>query len=104
MLIVTAPYIDFRLHRTRSYDVEVQNRYLEQVVVGTGNLSAPRFRNSSRGRTNLSLDVTPLMPGNGSNWHWTKLAAPSVCMKASHAGEQAAKWPNSQPNTFWASL
>jgi hypothetical protein len=61
MLIVTAPYIDFRLHRTRSYDVEVQNRYLEQVVVGTGNLSAPRFQNSSLQQRNLCALVTPLM-------------------------------------------
>src|SRR6202021_2225712 len=47
MLICTAPYIDFRLHRTRPENVEVQNRYLEQVVVGTGNLSACRIRDSS---------------------------------------------------------
>jgi hypothetical protein len=53
MLIAIAPYIDFRLHRTRSVFVEVQNRYLEQVVVVTGNLSASRFADSSEGIKNL---------------------------------------------------
>jgi hypothetical protein len=66
MLIVTAPYIDFRLHRTRSVYVEVQNRYLEQVVVGTGNLSAPGFQNSSRQERNLHALVTPLMRAGNS--------------------------------------
>jgi hypothetical protein len=43
MLMSMAPRIEFRLHRTRSVYITVQNRYLEQVVVGTGNLSAPHF-------------------------------------------------------------
>jgi hypothetical protein len=38
-----APYIEFRLHRTISVYVKVQNRYLEQVVVVTSKLSASRF-------------------------------------------------------------
>ena len=63
MLIGTAPYIDFRLHRTRSVSVGVQNRYLEQVVFGTCILSASRFRNSSRQERKLGEHVTPLMPG-----------------------------------------
>jgi hypothetical protein len=38
-----APYIEFRLHRTGLVFVRVQNRYLEQVVIVTGKLSASPF-------------------------------------------------------------
>ena len=100
MLIVTAPYIDFRLHRTRSDDVEVQNRYLEQVVVGTGILSACGFGNSSGRARNVSVEVTPLMPGRGLDRRQAKLAVPSFCKTADHAGEKAVRRRNSQPNTF----
>jgi hypothetical protein len=48
MLIGKAPRIEFRLHRTRSVYFTVQNRYLEQVVVITGNLSARPFPDSSQ--------------------------------------------------------
>jgi hypothetical protein len=41
--------------------IKDKNRYLEQVVVGAGNLSAPRFHNSSRSEINLSARVTLLM-------------------------------------------
>jgi hypothetical protein len=65
MLIDTAPYIDFRLHRTRSDNVKVQNRYLEQVVVGTGNLSASGFEDSSHKCENVfHLDAPPEAQGN----------------------------------------
>jgi hypothetical protein len=49
MLIVMAPRIEFRLHRTRSVYFTVQNRYLEQVVVVTGTLSARPFSDSRQG-------------------------------------------------------
>jgi hypothetical protein len=49
MLIVMAPRIEFRLHRTRSVYFTVQNRYLEQVVVVTGTLSARSFSDSRQG-------------------------------------------------------
>jgi hypothetical protein len=39
-----APYIEFRLHRTSFVFIKVQNRYLEQVVIVTGKLSASRLR------------------------------------------------------------
>jgi hypothetical protein len=38
--LIIAPYIEFRLHRTSLVFVRVQNRYLEQVVIVTGKLSA----------------------------------------------------------------
>jgi len=50
-----APRIDFRLHRTRSVYITVQNRYLEQVVVATRNLSAGLFLFSSRSEKNFAI-------------------------------------------------
>jgi len=48
-----APRIEFRLHRTRSVYFTVQNRYLEQVVVVTGTLSARGFADSSQPRKKM---------------------------------------------------
>jgi hypothetical protein len=46
------------LHRTRPVDITVQNRYLEQVVIVTGNLSASSFEDSSRSTKNLASEAS----------------------------------------------
>jgi hypothetical protein len=61
MLIVMAPRIEFRLHRTRSVYFTVQNRYLEQVVIVTGNLSARPFPDSSQPRKKVDNEYLPAL-------------------------------------------
>jgi hypothetical protein len=80
MLIVMAPRIEFRLHRTRSVYSTVQNRYLEQVVIVTGNLSARPFLDSSQSEKNFYGDDSRFAIGVESATAFTRFTEQSnVC-------------------------